>query len=159
MDADPDVEINRVIAAMERVIAGGRPSGKQLDGVPWGLSEGYLGTRSTGDRYEFFYDPRLLEASDLRERMRVEIGDTADLVDFVPSPNSTRDLAEVFRRINRGDWHPMVTSIGYAGRLNFREAVIEVHVEASAPPDLIVALQALGPDLVRVTSGGRFTPR
>jgi hypothetical protein len=110
-------------------------------------------TWSTGGRYEFFYDPRLLEASDLRERIRAEVGDTADPVDFVPSVNSTRDLAEAFRRLHRRDWHPMVTSTAYSGGLNFREAVIEVHVDASAPPDLIVALQALAPDLVRVTPG------
>jgi hypothetical protein len=151
---DPDTEVHRVVEALERAaIDGGRPRGKSPVGILWGLAEGYLGTLLTAGRYEFFYDPNLLDPAEVRERARSDIGGAVDLVHFVPSAHSATELAEVLSRIGQRDWHPMVTTVPYGFSLNVREAVIEVDVDDSAPPDLIAALQSLGPGLVRISTG------
>jgi hypothetical protein len=158
VDVDPDDEYTRVMDGIQRAVLGREVRGKPLDGVPWGLMEGYLGTRLLADRYEIFYDPDLLDAEDLRERIRAEIDGKADQLGFQAARHSARRLAELHRRISLRDWHPAAKTTTFAFGVNVTEAVIDLTVDQSAPSDLLLALERLDPELIRVTTS-RFTGR
>lgn len=154
MYVDPEAEIQRVGDAIERVIVGRRSGRQLLNAVPPGLVHGYLGMLASAERYELFYDPELLEPDQLREQIRAEIGSTADLVEFVASSRSARDLAEVLGILQRGEWKSAARRSGYQFYLNVRESVVEVRIDQGAAADLLFALEAFGPDLVRVSADG-----
>ena len=154
MDADPEeVETQRVGDAIRHVITGSRSRGQASDGVPLGLVAGYLGMLARAERYELYYDPELLEPGRLREQIRAKIGTTADLVEFVPSSRSARDLAEVLRKLHRREWDSAAKRTGYQFHLNMQDSVVDIWVDpGEAPAELLFALEALGPDLVRVSA-------
>lgn len=158
MDVGPDDEFTWVMDGIQRAVLGREVRGKPLDHIPWGLVEGYLGTLLLADRYEVFYDPDLLDAADFRDRIRAEIGGKADQLGFQPTRHSARRLAELYRRILLRDWHPSAKTTAFGFGVNVADAVIDLTVDESAPSDLVLALERLDPELIRVMTG-RFMGR